>query len=200
MLNRLKGADGPAELFPLFDIGRGHIQYMLGPAHHLGAFGYRGLGEQFLVTRPPLTQWSKNVFLFAGLVFGYKLTEWRSVLATLLGFVCFSLLAGATLSARRGVPVAVSELNLTSTSVGRLASASAAACSPSSSRGASGTASTRAPPSSSPSRKLGALKVTAVCGRAAPGPGLSGLAFLDSRRLLLLAGFRPARLRSARCA
>ena len=41
------------------------------------------------------TQWSKNVFLFAGLVFGHKLTDWPSVVAALLGFACFSLISSA---------------------------------------------------------------------------------------------------------
>ena len=41
------------------------------------------------------TQWSKNVFLFAGLIFGRKLTDAPSVAAALLGFACFSLLASA---------------------------------------------------------------------------------------------------------
>ncbi|MGD8452237.1 MAG: decaprenyl-phosphate phosphoribosyltransferase [Phycisphaerae bacterium] len=39
------------------------------------------------------TQWSKNVFLFAGLVFGHKLMELHAVLLALLAFVCFSLLS-----------------------------------------------------------------------------------------------------------
>ena len=39
------------------------------------------------------TQWSKNVFLFAGLVFGHKLTEPQAVATALLGFLCFSLLS-----------------------------------------------------------------------------------------------------------
>ena len=40
-------------------------------------------------------QWSKNVFLFAGVVFGRKLDDRWSVLAAVLGFVCFSLLSSA---------------------------------------------------------------------------------------------------------
>jgi len=39
-------------------------------------------------------QWSKNVFLFAGLVFGHKLLDTQAVVASLLGFVCFCLLSG----------------------------------------------------------------------------------------------------------
>jgi len=38
-------------------------------------------------------QWSKNIFLFAGLVFGHKLMEWPAVVTALLGFLCFSLLS-----------------------------------------------------------------------------------------------------------
>jgi 4-hydroxybenzoate polyprenyltransferase len=40
-------------------------------------------------------QWSKNVFLFAGVAFGQKLDDPRSVLWALLGFVCFSLASSA---------------------------------------------------------------------------------------------------------
>jgi hypothetical protein len=40
-------------------------------------------------------QWSKNVFLFAGLVFGHKLSDRGSVLSALLGFACFCLLSSA---------------------------------------------------------------------------------------------------------
>ena len=40
-------------------------------------------------------QWSKNVFLFAGLVFGQELLNPPSVIAALLGFVCFSLISSA---------------------------------------------------------------------------------------------------------
>ncbi len=36
-------------------------------------------------------QWTKNLFVFAGLVFGLKLTEAGSVVAAVLGFVCFCL-------------------------------------------------------------------------------------------------------------
>jgi len=36
-------------------------------------------------------QWTKNLFVFAGLVFGLKLTDPPSVLAAILGFVCFCL-------------------------------------------------------------------------------------------------------------
>jgi len=39
------------------------------------------------------TQWLKNVFLFAALVFGHKLTDPASVGTALLAFVCFSLLS-----------------------------------------------------------------------------------------------------------
>ncbi len=34
-------------------------------------------------------QWTKNVFLFAGLIFGQRLTHWPDVIAALLGFACF---------------------------------------------------------------------------------------------------------------
>ena len=40
-------------------------------------------------------QWSKNIFLFAGLIFGHRLTDPPSVLAAVLGFACFSLLSSA---------------------------------------------------------------------------------------------------------
>lgn len=40
-------------------------------------------------------QWTKNVFLFAGVVFGRKLLEWESVRLSLFGFVCFSLVSSA---------------------------------------------------------------------------------------------------------
>jgi 4-hydroxybenzoate polyprenyltransferase len=40
-------------------------------------------------------QWSKNLFLFAGLVFGHKLTDLPSVAAAVVGFVCFTLLSSA---------------------------------------------------------------------------------------------------------
>jgi 4-hydroxybenzoate polyprenyltransferase len=39
------------------------------------------------------TQWSKNVFLFAGLVFGHRLPERPSVITAILAFFCFSLLS-----------------------------------------------------------------------------------------------------------
>ncbi len=38
-------------------------------------------------------QWTKNLFLFAGLIFGQKLTDPASVYQVLLGFVCFCLLS-----------------------------------------------------------------------------------------------------------
>ncbi len=38
-------------------------------------------------------QWSKNLFLLAGLVFGQKLTDMPSVWAALQGFLCFSLIS-----------------------------------------------------------------------------------------------------------
>jgi len=38
-------------------------------------------------------QWSKNVFLFAGLVFGRKLSDPASVVLALAGFACFCLLS-----------------------------------------------------------------------------------------------------------
>ncbi len=38
-------------------------------------------------------QWIKNLFLFAGLVFGQKLADWPSVRAVLLGFACFCLVS-----------------------------------------------------------------------------------------------------------
>lgn len=40
-------------------------------------------------------QWTKNLFLFAGLVFGQRLTHWASVEMVLLGFVCFCLVSSA---------------------------------------------------------------------------------------------------------
>lgn len=40
-------------------------------------------------------QWSKNVFLFAGLVFGRRLAEPEAVALALAGFACFSLLSSA---------------------------------------------------------------------------------------------------------
>lgn len=38
-------------------------------------------------------QWTKNLFLFAGLVFGQRLTDWPSVGAVLLGLACFCLVS-----------------------------------------------------------------------------------------------------------
>lgn len=38
-------------------------------------------------------QWIKNLFVFAGLVFGQKLLDWPSVCAVLLGFACFCLVS-----------------------------------------------------------------------------------------------------------
>jgi len=38
-------------------------------------------------------QWSKNVFVFAGLVFGHKLGELDSVLLAIAGFICLCLLS-----------------------------------------------------------------------------------------------------------
>ncbi len=38
-------------------------------------------------------QWAKNIFLFAGLVFGMKLTDSGSILLAVLGFCCFCLLS-----------------------------------------------------------------------------------------------------------
>jgi 4-hydroxybenzoate polyprenyltransferase len=40
-------------------------------------------------------QWTKNVFLFAGLVFGHLLGDWHSVLVVLAGFVGFCVLSSA---------------------------------------------------------------------------------------------------------
>ncbi|MBK9118787.1 MAG: decaprenyl-phosphate phosphoribosyltransferase [Phycisphaerales bacterium] len=40
-------------------------------------------------------QWSKNVFLFAGLVFGQRLTDSAAVVTALLGFGCFCLVSSA---------------------------------------------------------------------------------------------------------
>jgi len=40
-------------------------------------------------------QWVKNVFIFAGLVFGGKLTDTHSVIWSLLGFACFCLVSSA---------------------------------------------------------------------------------------------------------
>jgi 4-hydroxybenzoate polyprenyltransferase len=40
-------------------------------------------------------QWSKNVFLFAGLIFGHKLLDGPSVLRAALGFACFCVLSSA---------------------------------------------------------------------------------------------------------
>ena len=39
------------------------------------------------------TQWIKNIFIFAGLIFGQKLTDTSSVVLTLLGFVCLCLIS-----------------------------------------------------------------------------------------------------------
>lgn len=41
------------------------------------------------------SQWTKNVFLLAGLVFGQKLTDLGAVKTVALGFVCFSLISSA---------------------------------------------------------------------------------------------------------
>ncbi len=40
-------------------------------------------------------QWSKNVFLFAGLIFGHELLQISSLVRALLGFACFCLLSSA---------------------------------------------------------------------------------------------------------
>jgi 4-hydroxybenzoate polyprenyltransferase len=40
-------------------------------------------------------QWTKNLFLFAGVVFGHKLDDVPSVTAALLGFACFCLVSSA---------------------------------------------------------------------------------------------------------
>ena len=40
-------------------------------------------------------QWTKNVFVFAGLVFGQRVTHWPSVVAVLLAFVCFCLVSSS---------------------------------------------------------------------------------------------------------
>ena len=40
-------------------------------------------------------QWIKNLFLFAGLIFGLKLSDRASVIAALLGFICFCLVSSA---------------------------------------------------------------------------------------------------------
>lgn len=40
-------------------------------------------------------QWIKNLFLFAGLVFGLKLDDRASVIAAVLGFACFCLVSSA---------------------------------------------------------------------------------------------------------
>lgn len=45
------------------------------------------------IMRP--TQWTKNLFLFAGVVFGHKLTEMAAVRDVLLGFLCFSVVSSA---------------------------------------------------------------------------------------------------------
>lgn len=51
------------------------------------------MGTYLKLARP--TQWSKNVFLLAGLVFGHKLTDVTALADVLLGFACFSLVASA---------------------------------------------------------------------------------------------------------
>ncbi len=40
-------------------------------------------------------QWIKNLFVFAGLVFGHLLGDWPSILAVVLAFICFCLLSSA---------------------------------------------------------------------------------------------------------
>lgn len=40
-------------------------------------------------------QWTKNVFVFAGLIFGRKLTDIESVVYAVLGFICFCLVSSA---------------------------------------------------------------------------------------------------------
>jgi 4-hydroxybenzoate polyprenyltransferase len=40
-------------------------------------------------------QWIKNLFVFAGLVFGHQLGDWHSVLAVILAFIYFCLLSSA---------------------------------------------------------------------------------------------------------
>jgi len=47
----------------------------------------------FQLLRPQ--QWIKNLFVFAGLIFGQKLGDSAAVVATLLGFVCLSLVSSA---------------------------------------------------------------------------------------------------------
>lgn len=51
------------------------------------------MGIYLKLARPE--QWSKNVFLLAGLIFGHKLTDPTAVTHVLLGFACFSLVASA---------------------------------------------------------------------------------------------------------
>jgi 4-hydroxybenzoate polyprenyltransferase len=64
--------------------------------HRAGATEPVPLGESvsyLRLMRPG--QWIKNLFVFAGLVFGHLLGNWPSVLAVILAFICFCLLSSA---------------------------------------------------------------------------------------------------------
>jgi 4-hydroxybenzoate polyprenyltransferase len=67
---------------------------MLGAAPPAGRVAAGGRGRAYLRLLRP-AQWSKNVFLFAGLVFGRKLLDPESLLWAALGFICFCVLSSA---------------------------------------------------------------------------------------------------------
>lgn len=61
----------------------------------------QSLRAAILLTRPP--QWIKNVFVFAGLVFGSKLRDLHSVAYSLVAFVIFCLLSSAVYALNDGL-------------------------------------------------------------------------------------------------
>jgi 4-hydroxybenzoate polyprenyltransferase len=50
--------------------------------------------KSILISLRP-TQWIKNLFLFAGLIFSFSFTQWNPVLRSLLGFIVFCLASSA---------------------------------------------------------------------------------------------------------
>ncbi len=80
---------GPVEFQPTQTHG---LAGAAAPAGRAAVAGSRALAWLRLL-RP--AQWSKNVFLFAGLVFGHKLLEPPSLLRAALGFICFCVLSSS---------------------------------------------------------------------------------------------------------
>jgi 4-hydroxybenzoate polyprenyltransferase len=64
-----------------------------GPARTASHPRSRTLARSLFVSLRP-SQWTKNLILFAGLLFGQRLTDWPSVLSAIAAFVVFCLLSG----------------------------------------------------------------------------------------------------------